>query len=101
MFSAQPARRINTSQLRSIVVVPSRTINKWHEPAAETQAYEERLLCLLLGLSDPDLHVTYVTSSPIAPAIVDHYLSLLRRRDPRAARARLTLLSANDATAGR
>ena len=98
MFSAQPARRINTSQLRSIVVVPSRTINKWHEPAAETQAYEERLLCLLLGLSDPDLHVTYVTSSPIAPAIVDHYLSLLAPARRRAARARLTLLSANDAT---
>ena len=98
MFSAQPARRIDTSQLRSIVVVPSRTINKWHEPAAETQAYEERLLCLLLGLSDPDLHVTYVTSSPIAPAIVDHYLSLLAPARRRAARARLTLLSANDAT---
>ena len=98
MFSAQPARRIKPSPLRSIVVVPSRTINKWHEPAAETQAYEERLLCLLLGLSDPDLHVTYVTSSPIAPEIVEHYLSLLAPARRRGARARLTLLSAHDAT---
>jgi hypothetical protein len=98
VFSAQPARKINTSPLRSIVVVPSRTINKWHEPAAETQAYEERLLCLLLGLRDPELHVTYVTSSPIAPAIVEHYLSLLAPAQRRGARARLTLLSAHDAT---
>ena len=37
---------------RSIVIVPSRTIDKFHEPAAETQAYEERLLCLLLMLRD-------------------------------------------------
>jgi hypothetical protein len=35
---------------RSIVIVPSRTIDKFHVPAAETQAYEERLLCLLLML---------------------------------------------------
>jgi hypothetical protein len=38
---------------RSLVVIPSRTIDKWHEPPAETQAYEERLLCLLLSLRDP------------------------------------------------
>jgi len=38
---------------RSIVIVPSRTIDKFHEPAAETQAYEQRLLCLLLMLRDP------------------------------------------------
>jgi hypothetical protein len=81
-----------------MVVVPSRTIEKWHEPAAETQAYEERLLCLLLALRDQDLSVVYVTSSPIAEEIVDSYLSLLpaaRRRD---ARARLTLISAGDAS---
>ena len=47
---------------RSIVIVPSRTIDKFHEPAAETQAYEERLLCLLLMLRDPELRVVYVTS---------------------------------------
>ena len=62
---------------RSIVIVPSRTIDKFHEPAAETQAYEERLLCLLLMLRDPDLRVVYVTSSPVAEPIVDYYLSLL------------------------
>ncbi|HEX2410047.1 MAG TPA: peptide ligase PGM1-related protein [Solirubrobacteraceae bacterium] len=84
---------------RSIVVVPSRTIDKWHEPPAETQAYEERLLCLLLSLRDPGLRVVYVTSSPVAPAIVDYYLGLLPGRLRTSARARLTLLSAGDGSA--
>ena len=59
------------------MIVPSRTIDKFHEPAAETQAYEERLLCLTLMLRDPGLRVVYVTSSPVAEPIVDYYLSLL------------------------
>ena len=63
---------------RSIVIVPSRTIDKFHEPAAETQAYEERLLCLLLMLRDRNLRIVYVTSTPVAESIVDYYLSLLR-----------------------
>lgn len=98
MFSVKTAAAVQSSEARSIVVVPSRTIDKWHEPAAETQAYEERLLCLLLGLRDPELHLIYVTSSPIAAEIVDSYLSLLppaRRRD---ARARLTLFSVGEAS---
>ncbi|MGI8802207.1 MAG: hypothetical protein ACR2KV_08550 [Solirubrobacteraceae bacterium] len=81
---------------RSVVVVPSRTIDKWHEPAAETQAYEERLLCSLLELRDPALRMTYVTSSPVAPEIVDYYLALLPRRLRAGARSRLTLIAAGD-----
>ncbi|HWK28148.1 MAG TPA: ATP-grasp domain-containing protein [Solirubrobacter sp.] len=81
---------------RSIVIVPSRTIDKFHEPAAETQAYEERLLCLLLMLRDPDLRVIYVTSSPVAEPIVDYYLSLLAGVPD--ARERLTMLAAGDAS---
>jgi hypothetical protein len=84
---------------RSLVIVPSRTIDKWHEPAAETQAYEERLLCSLLELRDPRLRMTYVTSSPIAPSIIDYYLSLLPRRMRRHARARLTLVALGERTA--
>ena len=83
---------------RSIVIVPSRTIDKFHEPAAETQAYEERLLCLLLMLRDPELRVVYVTSSPVAEPIVDYYLSLLARERAEDARERLTMLSADDAS---
>src|SRR5262249_16901111 len=29
---------------RSVVVLPSRSVDRWHEPAAETRSYEERLL---------------------------------------------------------
>ena len=83
---------------RSIVIVPSRTIDKFHEPAAETQAYEERLLCLLLMLRDPDLRVVYVTSSPVAEPIIDYYLSLLGPELAADARERLTMISADDAS---
>ena len=81
---------------RSVVIVPSRTIDKFHEPAAETQAYEERLLCLTLMLRDPGLRVVYVTSSPVAEPIVDYYLSLLPIELRDDARARLTMISADD-----
>src|SRR4051812_34730606 len=83
---------------QSVVIVPSRTIEKFHEPAAETQAYEERLLCLLLRLRDPELRVVYVTSSPVAEPIVDYYLSLLPAQIREDARSRLTMLSADDAS---
>ena len=81
---------------RSVVVLPSRTIDKWHEPAAETRAYEERLLCCLLELRDPALRMTYVTSMPVAPAIVDYYLALLPRSRRADARARLSLVAVGD-----
>src|SRR5690349_25039575 len=80
----------------AIVVVPSRSADKWDESPAETQAYEERLLCLLLLLRRPNLRVVYVTSSPVAAPIVEHYLSLLGREIPASARSRLTLLHAGD-----
>src|SRR4051812_34661052 len=81
---------------QTVVVVPSRTIEKFHEPVAETQAYEERLLCMLLRLRDPAQHVVYVTSSPVAAPIVDYYLNLLPVDIREDARGRLTMLSADD-----
>jgi hypothetical protein len=82
---------------RTMVVVPSRTIDKWHEPPAESRALEERLLCLLLMLHDPGLRIVYVTSSPLPEAIIDYYLSLLLPRAlRRSARDRLTLVSVGD-----
>jgi PGM1 C-terminal domain len=82
---------------RTMVVVPSRTIDKWHEPPAESRALEERLLCLLLMLRDPGLRIVYVTSLPLPPAIVGYYLSLLHPRAVRrSARERLTLVSVGD-----
>jgi PGM1 C-terminal domain len=81
---------------RTIVVVPSRSLDRWHEPPAEAQAYEERLLSAVFELSDPNVRMTYVTSSTIAPSIVDYYLSLLAPRVRPGARRRLALISLCD-----
>jgi PGM1 C-terminal domain len=97
MASVEAATRAGRE--RALVVVPSRSIDKWHEPPAETQAYEERLLCSLLELSDPKVRMTYVTSSPIAPSIIDYYLSLLSRRIRGNARSRLTLVALGERSA--
>ena len=80
----------------TVVVVPSRTIEKFHEPPAETQAYEERLLCLLLKLRERTLHMVYVTSMPVAQDIVEYYLGLLPADIRDDARDRLTMLSTED-----
>jgi hypothetical protein len=56
--------------------------------------YEERLLCLLLLLEEPDLRMVYLTALPIDEAVIDYYLSWLT--DPDGARARLTLISLDD-----
>jgi hypothetical protein len=85
-------------EARSVVVVPSRAIDRWDESWAETQALEERLLCSLLELRDPGLRMTYVTSAPIAPKIVDYQLSLLPHARRADARSRLTLVAVGDRT---
>ena len=79
-----------------MVVVPSRIIDKWHEPPIESQALEERLLCLLLMLRDPGLRIVYVTSLPLPAASIDYQLSLLPRAERASARARLALISTGD-----
>jgi hypothetical protein len=78
---------------RRIVVLPSRALDRWHEPAAETQAYEERLLSFLLELRDPHLEITFVSSLPIASATVDYYLSMLSAATRGSARRRLDLVA--------
>jgi hypothetical protein len=83
----------------SVVVIPSVTIDRVNERSGSvTQAYEERFLVLLLLLRQPRLRVVYVTSLPIAPAIVEYYLALLPGVIPSHARARLSLVSVNDAS---
>src|SRR5262245_3534596 len=83
----------------SIVVLPSRTVDKWDERAAESQAYEERLLFLLLLLRQPRLCIIYVTSLPIPESIIDYYLGMLAGVIPAHAKARLRLVSAGDGSA--
>src|SRR4051794_15694759 len=83
----------------SVVVIPSVTIDRVGERSGSlTQAYEERFLVLLLLLRQPRLRVVYVTSLPIAPAVVEYYLALLPGVIPSHARARLSLVSVNDAS---
>jgi hypothetical protein len=81
---------------RSVVVVCSRVLDKWHEPPALTKALEERLLGIVLGLRDPGLSVVYVTSMPIEEEIVGYYLAQLPAGLRWSARARLTLVSLDD-----
>jgi hypothetical protein len=84
------------AKCRTVVVLPSRTIDRWYEPPAETQAYEERLLSFLFELRDPGLHMTYVTSSAVAPETIDYYTSMLPSGVRPSARDRLTLVALGD-----
>ncbi len=85
---------------KTIVVIPSLTLDQ--EVLAKVNGafhYEERLLCLLMLLRMPRAHVTYVSSMPIDPFIVDYYLHLLPGITGFHARERLTLLSCYDLSA--
>src|ERR1700761_1788060 len=81
---------------RSVVVLPSRSVDRWHEPPAETRSYEERLLSSLFELQDPSLELTYVTSLPVAQRTIDYYISLLPRGLRRSARRRARFVSLGD-----
>ena len=92
------AMRLNLEN-ESVVVVPSVTLDRLGEGSGSmTQAYEERFLFLLLLLREPRLRMVYVTSTPIAPAIVEYYLALLPGVIPSHAHARLTFVSVGDGT---
>jgi PGM1 C-terminal domain len=81
----------------SVVVVPSVTLDRAVPYSGSmSQAFEERLLFLLLLLRQPRLRMIYVTSMPIKPSIVEYYLALLPGVIPSHAMARLTLVSSDD-----
>jgi hypothetical protein len=79
----------------TMVVVPSLSFSM-AELAKITGVvrYEERLLYMLLQLSEPRLRMIYVTSMPIDPAIIDYYLRFLP--DAADARSRLVLVTIDD-----
>jgi hypothetical protein len=84
---------------QTVVVVPSMTLDAAElRKLAGAHHYEERLLCLLMLLRRPAMHVVYVTSQPIDPAVIDYYLHLLPGVPLSHARRRLTLLSCLDAS---
>lgn len=79
----------------TMVVLPSLTFPvKELRKIVAIQHYEERMLCWLLDLADPDLEIVYVTSVRIDPAIIEYYLGFLA--DPTGARARLHLVTLDD-----
>ena len=83
----------------SVVVVPSVALDGTRPGAGSlTQAFEERLLFLLLLLRQPRLRMIYVTSTPIKPSIVEYYLALLPGVIPSHALARLSLVSVDDSS---
>jgi hypothetical protein len=86
---------------RTVVVIPSMSLDREElTKLVGASHYEERFLCLLLLLQLPATHVVYVTSEPVAPAIVDYYLGLLHHGVTVAdARSRLTMLACRDASA--
>ena len=74
MASVWDVMRLN-QESESVVVVPVGDLDG--AEAAAHQAYEERFLFLLLLLRQPRLRMIYVTSMPVASAIVEYYLALL------------------------
>jgi len=83
----------------SVVVVPSITLDRAVATSGSlAQAYEERFLFLLVLLRQPRLRMVYVTSTPIAPEIIEYYLALLPGVIPSHARARLSLVALHDAS---
>jgi hypothetical protein len=86
--------------LKTIVIVPSLTLDK--EMLTKVKGYvyyEERMLCLLMLLRMPQTHVVFVSSVPIDQVIIDYYLHLLPGITGYHARQRLTMLSCYDASA--
>jgi hypothetical protein len=83
---------------QTIVVVPSLSIDAADLYGSVLQAYEERLLFLLLLLRQPRARLVYVTSQRIHPSVIDYYLDLLPGVIPAHARRRLFLPSPMDGT---
>jgi len=84
----------------AVVVVPSLSVDaEILSKVPGVHYYEERLLCMLLLLRLPRTRVIYVTSQPVAPAIIDYYLHLLPGIPSQHVRDRLTLVSCHDALA--
>lgn len=72
-----PAIGAPTDTEKTMVAVPSVSMDFPPEIAPLLPAYEERFLFLLLLLAQPRARVVYVTAQPVSPRIIDYYLSLV------------------------
>lgn len=83
-----------------LVVVPSLSFDtELLSKVAGVAHYEERLLGALMALRAPRLHLVYTSSTDISPQVVDYYLGLIPGLASGDARARLTMISCDDASA--
>lgn len=85
-----------TDEHKTMVVVPSVSMEFPPELGPVLPAYEERYLFLLLLLAQPRAVVIYLTGQPIHPSIVDYFLSLVPGPHSATARGRLHLVSIGD-----
>jgi hypothetical protein len=84
---------------RTNIVVHSLSNDPPAQLAPVLPAYEERFLCLVLGLlRTPGSRVVYVTSQPVLPRVVDYWFGLMPDLDAADARQRLVLVSPVDGT---
>lgn len=85
-----------TEEHKTMVVVPSVSMEFPPEVGPVLPAYEERYLFLLLLLAQPRAVVIYLSGQPILPRIVDYFLALVPPPHAATARDRLHLLSIGD-----
>jgi hypothetical protein len=91
--------RSREATARTNIVVHSLSNNPPAQLAPVLPAYEERFLCLVLGLlRTPGSRVVYVTSQPVLPRVVDYWFGLMPDLDAAEARQRLILVSPVDGT---
>ncbi|HEY5888436.1 MAG TPA: hypothetical protein VIT24_11945, partial [Acidimicrobiales bacterium] len=70
------------SRERTLVVVSSVSVEVPANYHPMLPAYEERYLIYVLALaSDPRTRVLYLTSQPVLPRMLDHYLGLIPNVD--------------------
>ena len=91
--------RSHEATARTNVVVHSLSNDPPAHLAPVLPAYEERFLCLVLGLlRTPGSRVVYVTSQPVLPRVVEYWFGLMPDLDAADARQRLVLVSPVDGT---
>lgn len=87
----------NDEMEKTVVVVPSLTLD--YEILSKIKGhfyYEERMLCMLMLLKIEKTYVTFISSLPISPLIIDYYLHMLPDINVDECRKRLTLISCYD-----
>lgn len=99
LLSMWPALGAWTAEPKTMVVVPSLSLDVPPDITPLIPAYEERYLFLLLLLGQPQATVIYVTSQPVLPRIVNYYLRLNSSLGGGGVRSRMHLVSIGDPSA--